>query len=146
MLIVSRTNLNSAELETTRTSRIPTTVMTANGEVQTKEEAAVFVKELDLFVRVMLLEEKPAVLSLEKLCEEHGYTYHWKSGQYPHLIINGKRIDCNISNYVPFVFPVISAQCFLDYVFICLVTIFITGVNIGKQRCGRLQYQKEMEV
>ena len=29
--------------------------MTANGEVQTREEATVYVKELDLFVKVMLL-------------------------------------------------------------------------------------------
>ena len=47
-----------------RISRNPTTVMTSDGEVQTREEATVHVKELDLFVRVMLLEETPAVLSL----------------------------------------------------------------------------------
>ena len=58
----------------------------------------------------MFLEETPAVLSLEKLCEEHGYTYHWKSVQNPYLIKHGKRIDCNISNYVPFVVPGISAS------------------------------------
>ena len=63
--------------------------MTANGEVQTREEATVYVKELDLFMTVMLLEETPAVLSLVKLCEDHGYTYHWISGQKPHLIRNG---------------------------------------------------------
>ena len=40
----------------------------------------------------MLLEETPAVLSLGKLCEDHGYTYHWTSGQKPHLTQNGKRI------------------------------------------------------
>ena len=51
--------------------------MTANGEVQTKEEATVFVKESDLFGTGMLLEETPEVLSLGKLCEDHGYTYHW---------------------------------------------------------------------
>ena len=45
-------NLNSAGLETMRISRYPTTVMTANGEVQTREEATVCVKELDLFVTV----------------------------------------------------------------------------------------------
>ena len=88
---------------TMRTSRSPTTVMTANGEVQTREEGTVYVKELDLFVKVMLLDETPAVLSLEKLCEDHGYTYHWISGQKPHLIRNGKRIVCNKSNYVAFV-------------------------------------------
>ena len=32
-------------------------MMTANGEVQTREEATVYVKELNLFVTVMLLEE-----------------------------------------------------------------------------------------
>ena len=57
-----------------RTSRSPTTVMTANGEVRTKEEATVYVMHLDLLVKVMFLEETPAVLSLEKLCEDHGYT------------------------------------------------------------------------
>ena len=33
-----------------RTWRSPTTVMTANGEVQTREEATVYVKELDSFI------------------------------------------------------------------------------------------------
>ena len=74
--VVSKRDLNSAELETMRISKNPTTVMTANFEVQTKEEATVYVKELDLFVTVMLLEETPAVLSLGKLCEDHGCTYH----------------------------------------------------------------------
>ena len=42
----------------------PTTVVAASGEVQTKEEATVHVKELDFFVTVMLLEDTPSVLSL----------------------------------------------------------------------------------
>ena len=74
MHVVSKRDLDSAGLETMRTSRSPTTVMTANGEVQTREEATVFVKELDFFVTVILLEETPAVLSLRKLCKDHGYT------------------------------------------------------------------------
>ena len=52
MHMVSKRDLNSAELETMRTSRSPTTVMTANGEVQSREEATVYVKELDVFVKV----------------------------------------------------------------------------------------------
>ena len=110
MHMVSKKDLNSAELVTMRTSRSPTTVMTANGEVQTTEEATVYVQQLDLFVKVVLREEIPAMLSLGKLCEDHGYTYHWISGQKPHLIRNGKRIDCNISNNVPFVVPGLSAS------------------------------------
>ena len=75
--MVSKQDRNSAELETMRTSRIPTTVMTANGEVQTREEATKNVKQVDLFVKVTPLEKYPAVLSLGKLCEGHGKTYHW---------------------------------------------------------------------
>ena len=54
MHMVRKKDLNSAELETMRTSRSPTTLMTANGEVQTREEATVYVKQLDLYVKVML--------------------------------------------------------------------------------------------
>ena len=79
MHVVSKRDLNSAELETMEKSRSPTTVMTANDEVQTREEATVYLKELDLFVTVMFLEKTPAILSLGKLCEHHGYTYHWIS-------------------------------------------------------------------
>ena len=79
-----------------RISRSLPTVMTAKGEVQTREEATVYVKELDLFVTVMLLEETPAVLSLGKLCEDHGKTYHWTSGQKPQLTKKCKKIDCNM--------------------------------------------------
>ena len=56
---VSRKELNSAELETMRTLMSTTTVMTAK--------------------------ETPAVLSLGKLCEDHGQTNHWTSGRKPHL-------------------------------------------------------------
>ena len=70
----------------------------------------VCVRELDLFVMVMLLEETPAVVSLGKLCEDHGNTYHWTSSQKPHLTKNGKRIHCKISNCVPFVVPGLSTS------------------------------------
>ena len=49
-------------------------VLTTNGEVHTHEEAQVFVHDLNLIVTVQLLEETLAVLSLGKLCEDHGYS------------------------------------------------------------------------
>ena len=110
MHIVRKKDLNPAELETMRISRSSTTVMTANGEVQTKVEGTVYVKELDLFVTVMLLENTLAVLSLGKLCEDHGCTNHWTSGRKPQLAKKGKRIDCNTSNYVPFVVSGLSTN------------------------------------
>ena len=45
--MISKKDLNSAEMDTLTTSRSPTTVIAANGEVQTHQEATVYVKELD---------------------------------------------------------------------------------------------------
>ena len=84
MHFASSKDQNSAELDTVKVSKNPTTVFAANGEVQTKEEATVYVRELDLFVAVKFLEDTLAVLSLGKLCEDHGYSYHWIGGQKPH--------------------------------------------------------------
>ena len=98
--MISKKDLNSAELETVTTSRSPTTVITANGEVQTHEEATVYVKELDIFWTMKVLENTPAVLSLGKFGDENGYSYEWINGQKPHLIKNGIRIQCNTENFV----------------------------------------------
>ena len=46
MHMISKKDLNSAVLETVTTSRSPTTAITASGDVQTNEEATVYVKEL----------------------------------------------------------------------------------------------------
>ena len=53
----------------------------------------------------------PQFLSLGKLCEDHGKTYHWTSGQKPHLTKNGKKKkQSNNVNYVPFVVPGLSSS------------------------------------
>ena len=110
MHMIRKKDLNSAELETVTTSRSPTRVITANGEVQTHEEATVYVKELDIFLTVKVLENTPAVLSLGKLCDENGYSYERINGQKPHLIKNGIRIQCNTENFVPIVVPGLSTS------------------------------------
>ena len=47
---VSRRDLGDAEMDTLTKSCSLTIVITANGEVQTHEEATVYVKELDIFL------------------------------------------------------------------------------------------------
>ena len=54
-------------MDALRRSKTPTTVVTADGEVQTNDEAQEYVHDLDLFVTVQLLNDTPAVLSLGKL-------------------------------------------------------------------------------
>ena len=87
MHMLSRKDLNSAEVDTVFLPRNPTRVITANGEVPTNEEATVCVFDLDLFVTVQILEDTPAVLSLRELCEDHGYSLEWISGQKNHTLL-----------------------------------------------------------
>ena len=86
MHMISKKDLSDAEMDTLTKSCSNTNVITANGEVQTHEEATVYVKELDIFLTMKVLENTPAVLSLGKLCDENGYSYEWINSQKPHLI------------------------------------------------------------
>ena len=105
MHMISKKDLNSAEMDTLTKLCSPTIVITANGEVQTHEEDTVYVKDLDIFLTMKVLEDTP-----RKLCDEHGYSYEWINGQKPHLIKNGIRIQCNTENFVPIVLPGLSTS------------------------------------
>ena len=110
MHMISLKDLRDAEMDPLTKSCNPTIVISANGEVQTHEEATVYVKELDIFLTMKVLENTPAVLSLGKPCDENGYSYEWINGQKPHLVKNGIRIPCNTENFVPIVVPGLSSS------------------------------------
>ena len=110
MHMISKKDLNSAEMDTLTKSCSPTMVKTVNGEVQTQEEAIVYVKELDIFLTMKVLDNTPAVLSLGKLCAENGYSYEWINGQKPHLVKDGIRIICNTENFVHIVVPGLTSS------------------------------------
>ena len=78
----------------------PTVALPATGEVHTNEEAQVYVRDLNLFVTVQLLQETPAVLSRGKLCEDHGYSYEWVSGQKPRLVDDRKDSDDPLAEWL----------------------------------------------
>ena len=106
MHVMSKTDLLSPEdLETVTVSRIPATLITANGSVDSFEEATVYVKDLDMFVMVQLLGDTPAVLSLGTLCEKNGNSHECKEGQTPNPLKNGKNVLCERDNIVPIVVP-----------------------------------------
>ena len=84
MHMISKKDLSDAEMDTLTKSCSLTIVIIANGEVQTHEEAIVYVKEFDIFLTMKVLDNTPAELSLGKLCDENGYSYEWINGQKPH--------------------------------------------------------------
>ena len=57
MHMISKKDLSNADMDTLTKSCSPTIVITANGEVQTHEEAIVYVKELDMFLTRKVLEK-----------------------------------------------------------------------------------------
>ena len=124
MCMLSKKNSSSGEMDTVKRSRTPTVVLTANGEVQAHEEAQVFVHDLNLFVTVHLLDETPADLSLGKLCEDHGYSHEWSSGQKPRLTKEGKTTVCKTDNFV----PLVVLQGFHKFWEQFVVNIGITGL------------------
>ena len=83
--------------------RNPTVVLTAGGGVHTYEEAQVFVHDLNQFVTVQPVEETLAVLSVVKLCEDHGYSIEW-------VTKNGKIIFCTTDNFIHLVVPGLSVN------------------------------------
>ena len=110
MHMISKKDLSDAEMDTLTKSCSPTIVTTANGEVQTHEEAIVYVNELDIFLTMKVLDNTPAVLSLGKFCDENGYSYEWINGQKPHLIKDGDSDNLQHGNVVPIVVPGLSSS------------------------------------
>ena len=93
----SKKDLTSGELETLKRCRSSITEVAANGEFQTNEEAQVYVHDLHIFVTAQLLSR--ILLSLGKLCKEHGYTNEWPSGREPRLTQNGNQTLCRFENF-----------------------------------------------
>ena len=93
-----------------------------------------FVHDLNQFVTVQLLEETPAVLTLGKLCKDHG----WVSGQEPRLTPNGKSILCKTDNFVPLVVPGFIHQCWKHFVFY-IATTGLDGTRCRTWRTGHLE-------
>ena len=79
-------------------------------DLSQEEEATVYVKELNLVVTEMLLVDAAAVLSLGKTLWRSRVLLHWTNGQKSHLIKNGRNIERNTANYVPFAVPGLSTS------------------------------------
>ena len=114
MHMISKKDLSSAEMDTLTKSCSPTIVITANGEVQTHEEAIVYVKKLDIFSTMKVLEDTPAVLIARK-------ALRWRRI----FLTNGSTVKNHIS---------------LKTVFYCSATRRTSFVVPGLSACSSLQF------
>ena len=94
-------------METLRTSRSPTIVITANGEVQTHEEATVYVKELDIFLTV-----KSSRIRQQSSRSE---SFAMKTD----IFMNGSMVRNHISLKTGFEYKVIRRTSFLSWFQAC---------------------------
>ena len=109
--MVSKRDLNSVELETMRTSRSPTTVMSANGEVQIIEEATADVEQWTYLSKLCFLKKLSQFFPWENSVRIMGiHTTGRAVKNHISSEMTRELIDCNISNYVPFVVPGLSAS------------------------------------
>ena len=104
MHVLTTKDLNSSEFQVRRRLSQPTV------KCKQQKRRPCMSKKLDLVVTVKLLEDTLTVLSLGKLCEGHGYSYEWTSGQKPQLIKDDRRAKCSTENYVPLVVPGLSTS------------------------------------
>ena len=82
----------------------PTVMWTANGKVQTHEEAQVFVHDLNLFVTVQLLDSNACCLiARASFAKTTDTLYEWVSCQKPRSTTHGKSIICKRDNFAPLV-------------------------------------------
>ena len=136
MHVISKTDLNSSKIDILTTSRSLTTVITANGEVQTHEEDTVYVKEMDIFLILKVFEDTPAVLSPGKAPDEHGYSCEWFNCQKQHLIEDNIRIQCNTENFAPIVVLGLSASSSSRLSISTTMTLSGQEIDLSKSSSG----------
>ena len=102
---------NSAEMDTLTTSRSPTTLKAANGEVQTREEATVLCQRIGY----ILDNESPggyvSSFIARKALRRTRILLWMDQWSINHISFkNGIRIQCNTENFVPIVVPGLSTS------------------------------------
>ena len=132
MQMISKKNLSDTEMDTLTKSCSPMRVITAKGEVQTHEEATVYVKEFDIFLTMKVSKTRQQYCRSESFAMKtdilmngsmvkkhisfktgfgHCATRELRSCCGSRLVIsfkNGNRILCNTENFVSVAVPGLS--------------------------------------
>ena len=105
--IVSLKDLTARERRRVGRLDTPQPLNTANGATYAYQTAEIYVRDLGVTVNALILGDSPPLLSLGKLCAEHGLRYVWEGANTPYIEhigdygIPGHKIWCPTVNNVP---------------------------------------------
>ncbi len=102
--LVDPRTLTRKEQQTIEDIEEPIPIETANGEVVVTKRCRVKVLELGIYVWAFLHEDTVCVLSLGLLVNRGGFSYYWKPGKFPELVLGKRRISCHPHFNVPFIY------------------------------------------
>jgi hypothetical protein len=104
--LVSKESLSQKERKSVSKLPFPIEIQTANGTVFIKECCDIYVHDLGIKLKAMLLNDTIAVLSLGRLVEDNQFKFDWHPGGQATLISpDGKSTRCPAQHNVPFIFP-----------------------------------------
>ena len=103
--IISKHALTKEELRTVRKLREQVMLQTANGMIIASHEAKVHVVELDLSLWAIILKDSPCLISMGKLCREHGFTFMQVGANPPFLQKGRLKVECQTHFDVPLINP-----------------------------------------
>ena len=88
------------------------TFQTAAGPTPCNSSISLYSKALGGEIHAMVLDDSPAIFSLGKRCVDLGYGFYWPPGPNPFIIRpDGKRIDCKVVGYVPYLVEERGVAC-----------------------------------
>ena len=103
--IISQHALTKEELRTKRKLRTEVVLQTANGMAAASHEAKVYIVELDLYLWALILKDSPCLISMGKLCREHGFTFTQVGANPPFLQKGRLKVECQTHFDVPLINP-----------------------------------------
>ena len=83
--IISQHALTKEELRTKRKLKTEVVFQTANGMTAATHEAKVYIVELDSYLWASILKNSLCLISMGKLCREHGFTFTQIGANTPFL-------------------------------------------------------------
>ena len=76
---------------------------TANGVIDANAVLDLYVPEMGVKARVLVLDNSPNVISVGRLVEDSLYEFHWRPGEAWFTSPDGRKLSCRVHNYVPLI-------------------------------------------